>query len=119
MVVKIYAKQGPVIYMPKIRNFHSICHAWRACRCENQPEVFSATSGVTLSRHSEKTTSLLELCLCSASVARAVLHDAVTALEMNGLGVIELQPNLSFIIDGVVNGVRLVHFGIFFFKVIG
>jgi hypothetical protein len=38
---------------------------------------------------------------------------------MNGLGVIKLQPNLAFINDGVVDGVRPVHCGIFIFKVIG
>jgi hypothetical protein len=38
---------------------------------------------------------------------------------MNGLGVIEFQPNLAFINYGVVDGVRLVHCGMFFFKVIG
>jgi hypothetical protein len=52
-------------------------------------------------------------------VARAVLHDDVAALEVNGFGVIKLQPNLALINYGLVDGVRLVHCRIFSFKVIG
>jgi hypothetical protein len=52
-------------------------------------------------------------------VARTVLHDDVTAFEMNSLGVIKLQPNFTLVNYGVVNGVRLVHCRVFFFKVIG
>ena len=40
-------------------------------------------------------------------------------IEMNGFDVIKFQPNLAFIDYDVVDGVRLVHCGIFFFKVIG
>jgi len=47
------------------------------------------------------------------------LHDDVAALEVNGFGVIKLQPNLAFTNYGVVDAVRLVHCRIFFFKVIG
>jgi hypothetical protein len=32
--------------------------------------------------------------------ARTVLHDDVAPIEMNGFGVIKLQPNLAFIVDG-------------------
>src|ERR1700720_799226 len=37
---------------------------------------------------------------------------------MNGLGVMKLQPNLAVVHYCVVDGVGLVHCGIFFFKVI-
>ena len=53
------------------------------------------------------------------SVARAVLYDDVAALEMNGFGVIKLQPNLAVVHNGVVDGICLVHRRIFFFKVFG
>jgi len=33
------------------------------------------------------------------------LHDNVAALEMNGLGVVELQPNLAVVHYSVVGGV--------------
>jgi len=52
-------------------------------------------------------------------VARAVLHDDVSAFEMNSLGVVKFKPNLTVINYGIVDGVRLVHCRIFFFKVIG
>lgn len=52
-------------------------------------------------------------------VARPVLHDDVSAFQINSLGVIKLQPNLAFINYGVVDSVRLLHCRIFFFKVIG
>src|SRR5271163_5031143 len=53
------------------------------------------------------------------SVARAVLDDDDATFKENGLRVIKFQPNLTFINYGVVDGVRLVHCWIFFFKVIG
>ena len=52
-------------------------------------------------------------------MARPVLDDDIATFQMNSLGVIKLQPNLAFINYGVVDGVRRVHCGIFFFKVIG
>jgi hypothetical protein len=52
-------------------------------------------------------------------VAGTVFARRRRPLEVNGLGVIKLQPNLAFINYGVVDGVRLVHRRIFFFKVIG
>src|SRR5882724_6487494 len=55
----------------------------------------------------------------SPRVARTVLHDDIATLEMDGLSVIKLQPNLAFINYGVVDGVRLVHCRIIFLKVIG
>jgi hypothetical protein len=51
-------------------------------------------------------------------VARAVLDDDISAFQMNGLGIVKLQPYLALINYGVVDGIRLVHCGIFFFKVI-
>src|SRR5882724_3254361 len=54
----------------------------------------------------------------SPRVACTVLHDDIAALEMNGLGVIKLQPNLAVVHYCIVDGVGLVHCRIFFFKVI-
>jgi len=54
----------------------------------------------------------------SPRVACTVLYDHVTALEMNGLGVIKLKPNFTVVNYGVVHGVRLMHGRIFLFKVI-
>jgi hypothetical protein len=51
-------------------------------------------------------------------VARAVLHDDVATFKVNGFRVVKLQPNLTFVNYGVVDGIRLVYCGIFFFKVI-
>ena len=52
-------------------------------------------------------------------MASTILDDDIALLEMNGFSVIEFEPNLAFLNYGVVDGVRLVHCGIFFFKVIG
>jgi hypothetical protein len=51
-------------------------------------------------------------------MARTVLHDDITALEMNSLGVIKLQPNFTLVNYSAVNGIRLMHCRVFFFKVI-
>jgi hypothetical protein len=51
-------------------------------------------------------------------VARTVLHDYVTALEMNSLGVIKLKPHLTVENYRVVDRVGFVHCRIFLLKVI-
>jgi hypothetical protein len=52
-------------------------------------------------------------------VARSVLDDNIATFQVDSFAVIKLQPNLAFMNDRVVDGVRLVHCGIFFFKVTG
>ena len=54
----------------------------------------------------------------SPCVARTVLYDHVTALQMNGLGVIKLKPDLTVENYRVVDRVGFVHCGIFLLKVI-
>ena len=52
-------------------------------------------------------------------VPRPVLHNHVTTLQMPRLAVVQLQSNLSVVDNRIVDSVRLVHPGIFFFEVIG
>jgi len=77
-----------------------------------------AKTRLTASRRLERTTSSPELAFISPRVARTVLHDHITAPEMNSLGVIKLQPNFTVVNYSIVNGVRFVHGRIFLFKVI-
>jgi len=59
-----------------------------------------------------------EITIRQAQVAGTVLHDDVAALEMDGFGVIELEPNLAVVHYGVVDRVGLVHPGISLFELI-
>src|ERR1700675_610031 len=52
-------------------------------------------------------------------VSRPVLHNHVATLQMQRLTVVQFQPNLSVEDNRVVDSVRLVHPGIFFFEMIG
>ena len=55
----------------------------------------------------------------SPGVSRTILHNHIAALQLQRLAVVQLQPNLSVVDNRVVDRVRPVHSGIFFFEVIG
>ena len=49
----------------------------------------------------------------------SILHDDITALEVNSVAVMRLKPNLTLVHHGVIHRICLVHRGIFSFEVIG
>jgi hypothetical protein len=51
-------------------------------------------------------------------VPRPALYNHVATLQMQGLAFVQLQPHLSLLDNGVVDGVRLVHGRILPFEVI-
>jgi hypothetical protein len=85
----------------------------RGADCASTPQI-SCVSAIQEKKHRDRLCAFIP-----PGVPRPILHNHVATLQMQRLAVVQLQPNLSVVNNRVVDSVRLVHPGIFFFEVIG